>query len=250
MKHRLRFFRKSTAPFCLSTLLSAALLLTVGGALFAGDAYLLPGQPDGIALLPPPPAAGSEEEAADLAAVRAVFKGRSAAEEARAFRHASLAFSIFAPAIGPEFRLHKLPKTRALLHEVKKEIGRPIDVPKDYWKRRRPFQMDPRLSLGYREPSFSYPSGHSTRGTVYSLVLAELFPAHKEAILQTGRDIGWDRVLIAKHFITDVFAGRVLGKAIFQDLMESPAFKRDLAAAKEEIQAAEQHSLPAQALSP
>ncbi len=204
----------------------------------AEEAYLQPGRPDGIALLAPPPAPGSAEEAADLAATRLVFNGGTPAEKARAHKDASLSFSIFAPAIGPMFGLEQLPRTAALHKKVKKEMGDAIDIPKDHFKRRRPYQLDSELLLRDPEPSASYPSGHSTRGTVYALVLAEIFPDKREAILETGRIIGWDRVLIGKHFPTDVYAGRVLGQAVFRELLASPAFRRDLAEAKAEAKAA------------
>jgi len=237
--------RRFRAARSLAALFTVAFFsLGLVNPLFAEGPYLAPGKPDGIALLPPPPVSGSEEEAADLASARAVFVGRSATEEARAFKDASLSFSLFEPVIGPGFRLKSLPKTDALLQEIKAEIGRPIDIPKDYWKRRRPYQLDEHLSLKAPEPSFSYPSGHSTRGTVYSLVLAELFPEEKEAILRLGRDIGWDRVLIGKHFPTDVYAGRVLGKAIVRKLMANPAFQHDLANAKAEIRQADHKVSP------
>ena len=112
-------------------------------------------------------------------------------------------------------------------------------------KRKRPHQLDERLSLGAPESSYGYPSGHSTRGTVYALLLAELFPDRKEAILVVGRNIGWDRVLIGKHFPTDIYAGRVLGQAIFRKLQASPFFQHDLAEAKAEVEAAEQEPVPA-----
>ncbi len=75
--------------------------------------------------------------------------------------------------------------------------------------------------------------------TVESLVLAELFPDKREAILALGRRIGWDRVQTGYHFLTDVRAGRVLGQAIVRELMASPAFQHDLAEAKAEIAAAQ-----------
>ena len=169
-----------------------------------------------------------------------MFQGRTAAEEARALKDAKLSFALFESAIGPAFNLRQLPKTAAVLEQVKKEIGQAIDIPKDHFKRKRPYQLDPQLSLGEPEPSFGYPSGHSTRGTVYSLVLEELFPDKLEAIDAIGREIGWDRVLIGKHFPTDIYAGRVLGKAIVRELRASAAFQRDLAEARAEIQAASQ----------
>ena len=152
---------------------------------------------------------------------------------------ASLSIFLFAPAIGPFFQPGKLPKTEALFKKVKADITDAINTPKDHWKRQRPYQMDEHLWLGQPEKSFGYPSGHSTRGTVQALLLAELFPARKEAILAIGRDIGWDRVLIGKHFPTDIYAGRVLGQAIVRELLASPAFQHDLAEAKEEAQAAQ-----------
>ena len=214
------------------------LLLSVAPSLLADSHYLSPGRPDGVALLAPPPAPGSAEEAADLASARAVFKARTPAEKDRAFKDASLSIFLFTPAIGPFFQPGKLPKTEALFQKVRTDLSEPINTPKDHWKRRRPYELDEQLSLGRPERSFGYPSGHSTRGTVQALLLAELFPRQKEAILAIGRDIGWDRVLIGKHFPTDIYAARVLGQAIVRELLASPAFQRDLAEAKAEALAA------------
>jgi acid phosphatase (class A) len=218
--------------------LMLALLFLLTAPLWAQTNYLAPLRPDGVALLPPPPAAGSPEEIADLAEARAVFHARTPKETERATKDATLAFTLFRPAIGPVFDLQHLPNTDLLLQRVKKEIQPAITLPKDFYKRHRPYQLDDSLSLGKPEASFSYPSGHSTRGTVYAMVLAELFPEKKDAILQIGRNIGWDRVLIGKHFATDIYAGRVLGRAIVQELLANKNFQHDLAAAKAETAAA------------
>jgi acid phosphatase (class A) len=227
------------APKSTSRVLSLCLLLVAALPLWAEGLYLGADKPDGIALLAPPPAPGSAEEAADLASTRAVFKARTPSEQARAMKDASLSLFLFAPAIGDFFQPGKLPKTEALFQKVKGSIGEAINTPKNYWKRQRPYEMDRDLMLGRPEKSFSYPSGHSARGTVYALLMAEVFPAQKDPILAVGRNIGWDRVLIGKHFPTDIYAGRVLGQAIFRELLASPAFERDLAEAKAEAQAAQ-----------
>lgn len=219
--------------------LTLCLLLLVAPPLLAETYYLTSGHPDGVTLLAAPPVSGSAEEAADLASARTVFEARTPAEQARAFKDASLSIFLFAPAIGTFFEPGKLPKTEALFQRVKTDIAEPINTAKDYWKRQRPYQMDERLTLGRPEKSFGYPSGHSTRGMVQALLLAELFPERKEAILVIGRDIGWDRVLIGKHFPTDIYAGRVLGQAIVRELLASPAFRRDLAEARAEARAAQ-----------
>ena len=158
---------------------SLCLLLFLAPALLAESSYLAPGRPDSIALLAPPPLPGSEEEAADLASARAVFKARTPAEEARAFKDASLSMFLFAPAIGPFFEPGKLPKTEALFQKVKKEVGEPVERAKRHWQRQRPYELDAQLTLGRPEKSFGYPSGHSARGTIYALLMAELFPDKK-----------------------------------------------------------------------
>jgi acid phosphatase (class A) len=223
--------RESQLWFCLAVLS----FFILSAQLLAQAPYLTPGHPDGIALLAPPPPAGSAEEAADLASVRAVFQGRTAEELLRAKKDYSISLFLFAPAIGTNFQAGKFPLTEALYAKVKASIGPAIDAPKNYWKRKRPYVLDPKLALGDPEPSASYPSGHSARGTVYALLVAELFPDKKDAVLAIGRTIGWDRVLIGKHFPTDVQAGRVLGQAIYRELSKNAEFQHDLAEAKAEV---------------
>jgi acid phosphatase (class A) len=205
----------------------------------ASDRYLAAGKPDGVALLAPPPAPGSEEEAADLQMCRELVKARTSAESDRAKTNANLSIFSFTRVIGPVFQPGKFPKTEALMAEIKKEMRDVVNTPKNYWKRRRPYQMDASLTFGEPENTYSYPSGHSTVGTVDALVLAELFPDKREAILALGRQVGWDRILTGYHFLTDVRAGRVLGQAIVRELMASPSFQHDLAEAKAEISAAQ-----------
>jgi len=60
----------------------------------------------------------------------------------------------------------------------------------------------------------------------------------RDTILAEGRTIGWHRVQIGRHYPTDIYAGRVLGQAIVQQLKKSERFKKDFAEAKSEIAAA------------
>jgi acid phosphatase (class A) len=74
---------------------------------------------------------------------------------------------------------------------------------------------------------------------VLALVLADLFPDHREGIVRIARDIGWHRVMIARHYPTDIYAGRVFAQAIVRELKSSADFQRDFAAVKSELSAAE-----------
>jgi acid phosphatase (class A) len=217
---------------------AAAIFLSASPDLQAQEnSYLAPGQPDFVALLAPPPAPGSAEETADLNSVRSVVKTRSPQDINTAKRDEDLSYQIFGDAIGPDFHVENLPKTLALLKKVKKTVAEPLDAAKEHWKRLRPYQLDKTISITKPEPSFGYPSGHSTHGTVNALVLAELFPEKRDAIMDIGRKLGWDRVILGKHYPTDIYAGRVFAQAIVREMMKNPQFVQDLAAAKAEIAA-------------
>ena len=81
----------------------------------------------------------------------------------------------------------------------------------------------------------SYPSGHSARGWAMALILAEINPAKKEAILKRGFDMGQSRVICGYHWQSDVNAGRLAGSAAVAMLHCNPAFVEQLNKAKKEF---------------
>ena len=201
--------------------------------------YLPPGEPDASALLPPPPLAGSPEQAADMQEVRTVSRATPSNEVAVAFSEREFTIFNFTPAIGGFFQPGKFPKTETFMHNVQTDAETLTDNAKNIWKRPRPFMIDPTLATGKLEKTFSYPSGHSTESMVLALVLADLFPEKRDAIIAEARMIGWHRVEIARHYPTDIYAGRVLAQAIVEQMKKSPDYQRDFAAAQAEIAAAQ-----------
>lgn len=200
--------------------------------------YLHKNKPDAIALLAPPPLPDSPEQAADLQEVREVHNAATPADLAVAREQSKFTIFTWTPAIGDFFQPGKFPTTEAFLHNVQSDAAIVTDGAKDYWKRPRPYKLDPSLAVGKLETSYSYPSAHSTESMVLALVLADLFPAKHDAIIAVARDIGWHRVEYGRHYATDVFAGRVLAQAIVREMKKSPDFQRDFAAAQAEIAAA------------
>jgi acid phosphatase (class A) len=229
----------STVRYCFQFAILVG-FIAISSIASAQDRYLPPGKPDPIALLPAPPAADSAEQAADLAETVAAYKTSTPEEIARAeAEEKKFSVAHFAPIIGPAFQLDKMPKTAALFKEVQNETEQIIGDGKNHWQRPRPYQIDPQeLHEADKKPSFGYPSGHSTQATVMALLLADLAPAKRAAILAEGRQVGWDRVMLGRHYETDIYAGRVLGQAIVRALHENPAFELDFAAAKAEVDAA------------
>jgi acid phosphatase (class A) len=74
---------------------------------------------------------------------------------------------------------------------------------------------------------------------VLALVLADLLPDKHDAILAHARQMGWHRVQIARHYPTDIYAGRVLAQAVVQQFKKSEAFQKDFEEVKAELAAAQ-----------
>jgi acid phosphatase (class A) len=220
----------------------AAILALTSVSGFAKDSvlhYLKDGKPDATTLLAPPPLPGSAEAMADLNEVRAVFHSANSNDQAAAYSEKSFTVFNFAEVAGPFFAEEHLPKTAAFFEKVQSDAANITDAGKDYFKRPRPYTIDPTLANGKLEKSFSYPSGHSTESMVLGLVLADLLPEKRDAIIAHARTMGWHRVQIARHYPTDIYAGRTLALAIVKQMKKSDEFEKDFAAAKAELAAAQ-----------
>lgn len=202
--------------------------------------FLSVGEVSAAIVLAPPPLPGSTEQTADMDEVHAVYHAATSNDIAVAYSQKKFNIFTFTPAIGDFFQPGKYPETEAFFHKVQEDAETVTDTGKNFFKRPRPYVTDPGLANGKLEHSFSYPSGHSTESMVLALVLADLFPDHQDAIIATARNIGWHRVEIARHYPTDIYAGRVLARAIVRTMKKSPEFQQEFAAAKTEIAAAEQ----------
>jgi acid phosphatase (class A) len=201
--------------------------------------YLDDKKPNAITLLAPPPLPDSAEQAADMDEVRAVYHAVTSNDLMIAYSQKKFSVFTFAPEVGPFFLSNNLPKTAAFFHHVQTDAETVTDNAKDFFKRPRPYVTDPDLANGKLEKSFGYPSGHSTESMVLALVLAELIPDKKDAIIAEARSIGWHRVQIARHYPTDIYAGRVLAQAIVHQMEKNDKFQKDFAKVKKEIAAAQ-----------
>jgi len=207
----------------------------------AAGPYLGDGAPDSLTLLPPPPPVGSVEDRADRETAFRVYSSHTAEESALGKSEENLTIFHLTPSVGSWFHAGKCPKTEALFKQVETESNVVARRGKIQWKRLRPYVAEPARFPDAIEhetnPSASYPSGHATRATVYALLLVELFPDQREAILAKGRESGWIRVQGGVHTPLDIYAGRTLGQALAQAFLRSPAFQHDFADVKAEVAA-------------
>ncbi|MGA3066397.1 MAG: phosphatase PAP2 family protein [Tepidisphaeraceae bacterium] len=217
--------------------LSVFIALSVGAAKQLN--FLAPSALNVMRLLPDPPTLNSEEGGAEIDTLLHLSRHRTDAQKARILNEDEFSVFTFADVIGPWFTADNCPKTAAFFDKVIGDTKIFTNIAKKHWARPRPYISVPTLqTFGQREKSDSYPSGHSTRATVCAEILAQIFPDKRTALLERGRQIGWDRVIGGLHYPSDIAAGRVLGHALVKEFLASPEFNSDLAAVQAELQSA------------
>lgn len=220
------------------------------------EGYLQTAQlPDSIALLPPPPTAGSAAFALDEQ-VNLARNLRGTPRWEQAIADANLQFpaaaSIFACAIGTDISEATTPRLYGLLRRTRTDAAVVSDAAKHQYNRTRPFVANgestctPDKEAGLAENG-SYPSGHTSIGWTWALILAELAPDRQDAILARGRSYGESRLVCNVHWHSDVLAGRFMGSAVVARLHADPSFRTDMEAARAELASlrAGPHPLPA-----
>jgi hypothetical protein len=200
--------------------------------------------PDSLKLVPPPPPAGSAAFANDEAVANATFGLRDTPRYALAVSDFDLRLprliDDFSCALDGEITQDNAPYLATLLRRSFSDIGLSTYSAKNYYKRKRPFQLND-LPMGvpeYRaqlEKDPSYPSGHTAIGWGFALILSELAPERANELLDRGRAFGESRIVVNHHWFSDVVWGRAIGAATVARLHAEPTFRADMEAARVEI---------------
>ena len=201
--------------------------------------YLAGHEPDSLAILPPPPREGGALEAADFDVYVATRKLIGTPRWALAAIGAKDYFRGFGCVLGVTLSPATAPKLFHLLLRARGDASAVTNAAKDVYKRHRPlYGNDLPICTDDRQAlltSGSYPSGHTTAGWAFGLILSELAPDQANAILVRARGFGESRVVCGVHFVSDVEEGRTNGAALFAALMADPTFRTDLEAARTEL---------------
>jgi acid phosphatase (class A) len=221
----------------LAALLASAIATAPAGA--RDTTFVQPEQFDATEVLHSPPANDSPTTKAELAELHRIQDARTpeALRKARADAANQTVF-LFSTVFGDGFTAGKLPVTAALFDRIASDESVLGDVPKYYWKRSRPKTLDDTIQTCAPTGSFSYPSGHATRGYLFGVVLAAAVPEKHDAILDRAADYAHSRVVCGAHFPSDVEAGRVLGTSLAAVMLAQPGFRQDLDAVRRELKAA------------
>ena len=203
--------------------------------------YLSEADINPVRLIPAPPADGSDTNKAELAELHRIF----AAKTLERFNQAKWDDehedpSMYAPTLGMNFDLQKLPATAEVMAIVQTDADLAAGAGKAKFKRKRPWAVDATLSTCDPDdkPLTSYPSGHATLGYSLGMTLAVLMPEKAEMLMARADDYAFSRELCGAHYPSDTRASEALSAAVVTALLKNPEFQTKLAAAHAELRAA------------
>jgi acid phosphatase (class A) len=210
-----------------------ALILAVFTAVPIAEArdtyYVAPSQVSLSKIIQSPPAADSQAQKDDLKAVL----------DAQKADNIVTLFAFVSDVLGPNFNKEKLVVATPFFERVfADQIEACLEV-KEHFNRKRPFVIDPGINPVVKQADNpSYPSGHSTTGYVYTVILSMIVPEKAQALFDRAAIYGRNRVIAGVHFPTDVEAGKISAAVIANALIQQPLFMRDFERAKKEIRQA------------
>ncbi len=202
--------------------------------------------PDSLGLLPPPPAPGSVAFALDEDVAQRTFSLRETPRFAMAHLDYDLTFpnaaGTFSCALNAPVTEQDTPTLYRLLRRVRTDASRATSAAKEHYQRPRPFMVNHEPTCApeaeaYLAKNGSFPSGHTTTGWAWALILAEISPDRADMVMVRARVYGENRNVCNHHWYSDVEWGRTMAAATVARLHTSQEFRTDLEIARKELAA-------------
>jgi membrane-associated phospholipid phosphatase len=199
-------------------------------------------RPDLTKVLAPPPEPGSPRAVAD----QGVFLQTRALQGTPRWALATSdvsgeVYNDFAQALGVRLTPEEAPVLTALLDRAGNDRSVVGDA-KTHWATKRPYigtaQPICEAKTDHLAGNPDYPSGHSAHGVHVAMILAELAPQRADALYARGREFAESRYICGAHSYSAVEAGILSGMVIYGAEQRSDVFRRDMEAARAEVQAA------------
>ena len=185
--------------------------------------YLPAESVDAVSLVGHPPAVNSKALREQMAVVLWLQKTRTPSQIAFAKRPLNL--ERFVPILNESLLKVDGSALNQLMDSVIAEVRAEYDALKGKFDLPRPFEINDAVHpVGEARAVAAYPRGHSIRAVVYARLLGEIFPDHREALINLGMQIGYGRVIAGVHFPIDVIAGQQLGNAYADVILRQPSF--------------------------
>ena len=203
---------------------------------------------DVTSVIEPAPRPGDPRYEADRAIFRETRSLAGSARYALATNDvqtgASAMLQDFSCAVGVTLTPENAPRLAAVAQRAAIDTGAQVRRAKEIYRRERPYVIDegptcqsPAELFDAREnrASYDYPSGHSTWGWTWALVLAGAAPDRAQQVLARGRAYSESRFVCGAHNHSAAEAGILAASATMSVVQTRPAYLADLAAARQEL---------------
>lgn len=231
--------------------LAAALALLGGASAPAADrpsGYLADGDFDVTQVLEPAPRRGDPRFETDRKIFRVTRRLIGSPRWDMATRDAETGAKAllrdFSCSVGVVLSEDDAPSLLHVLQRAGADTGRQTSHAKDVYRRNRPFTIDsgkicqPQSELYDQKAkriSYDYPSGHTTRGWTWALILTTLAPDRARQILERGRAYGDSRFICGAHNESAVEAGMLSASATMAVVATKADYQADIVAARAEL---------------
>lgn len=140
-----------------------------------------------------------------------------------------------------ELSRENTPEILLLCERAVSDASKANTTVKKKYQRMRPFATfhDPSLKPEEDEEeakTFSYPSGHSSRGYMFALALCTVMPEKTPEIMIRAQYYAYNRVICGHHWKSDTDASLLLATAMFANVVCTDDYQAQLAKAREEYQ--------------
>jgi acid phosphatase (class A) len=196
-----------------------------------------------VLTLPQPPSENSEEFANDVK----YYKWGKEEREKKNIREEALRedetsiFALFSSVLGMKVSKEHTPEIYKLAKTSINDGLFAAHKGQEQFKRTKPyvyFHEESLTSKGdgddFKDKENSYPSGHSTHGWMLALVLGNVAPEHTDALMKCAEQYATLRVIMGRHWKSDIDAGRTLAITVFSKELLTPEYQQQLLKAKAE----------------
>lgn len=193
--------------------------------------------------LPEPPSESSELFANDIKS----YKWGKEEREKKNIRKEALRedetsiFALFSSVLGMKVSKEHTPEIYKLAKTAINDALFAAHKGQEHFKRTKPyvyFHEESLTSKGdgddFKDKENSYPSGHSTHGWMLALVLGNVAPEHTDALMKCAEQYANLRVIMGRHWKSDIDAGRTLAITIFSKELLTSEYQQQLLKAKAE----------------
>lgn len=182
-----------------------------------------------LGAVPAPPAPGSPEDKKDFEALFDWQARRTEADCAGARAQSKAEYAAFFGDVSP-FPDPLPPAASKILFQVYFDGGMAVGAAKQHFARQRPFRRDKALKpcLG-KAAGLSYPSGHAAVSRLFALLLADVAPERRASFIARSDRAALNRVIGGVHHPSDIEAGKLLGDAVYAEMLKEASFRADLA---------------------